>query len=305
MSGMPYEPIVQLSTPISRLAVMEGRTLAIATYNSKLNDDFEIATDDPEQRREIEEGMARAESRIQSDMDPVRAAASMDTDEVVCFDELRAWLCCLTEAAWQSAGYRRTKNPRIWSLHDLCRIGGLEPGASTVALKGDDGLQAPTPGRWRAVVPGAYEVQPGQTIGHIQQGDRLVTIAAPRDFRGFVRPVMDDEWVQCGDTLVHRVEALGVDDVGGTEATEQDGLPEGVTPVVAETDGTIYLSPDPASPSFVGLEQHIQGQTTVALIEVMKTFTPVRNEYAGQVVRVLVEDGEAVTAGQVLMWLRQ
>ena len=42
-------------------------------------------------------GMARAESRIQSDMDPVRAAASMDTDEVVCFDELRAW--CLTEAA--------------------------------------------------------------------------------------------------------------------------------------------------------------------------------------------------------------
>ena len=119
MSGLPYDPVVQLSTPVTRLSVMEGRTLAIATYNSRLDDDFEIATDDPEERAEIEAGMAAVSARIEADMDPLGAASRMDTDEVVPLGELRAWLECLVESAWQATGYRRTKNPRIWSLHDL------------------------------------------------------------------------------------------------------------------------------------------------------------------------------------------
>jgi acetyl-CoA carboxylase carboxyltransferase component len=119
MAGLPYDPVVQLSTPISRLAVMEGRTLAIATYNSRLDDDFEIASKDPEERAAIERGMAETASRIEADMDPVDAASRMDTDEVVPLGDLRDWLCCLVESAWQATGYRRTKNPRIWGVHDL------------------------------------------------------------------------------------------------------------------------------------------------------------------------------------------
>src|SRR5688572_6690936 len=53
MAGLPYDPIVQLSTPISRLSVMEGRTLAIATYNTKLDDNFQIETSDPVERKKI------------------------------------------------------------------------------------------------------------------------------------------------------------------------------------------------------------------------------------------------------------
>jgi 3-methylcrotonyl-CoA carboxylase beta subunit len=119
MAGLPYEPVVQLSTPITRLSVMDGRTLAIATYNSKLDDDFEIATTDPVERAEIEEGMRKTAARIEGDMDPVAAAARMDTDEIVALAELRDWLACLVECAWQNTGSRRTKNPRIWSMHDL------------------------------------------------------------------------------------------------------------------------------------------------------------------------------------------
>ena len=119
MSGMPYEPVVQLSTPISRLAVMEGRTLAIATYNSKLDDDFEIATDDPAEREAVARGMAEVAGRIEADMDPVEAASRMDTDEVVSLGTLRDWLACLVECAWQNPSGRRTKNPRIWGMHDL------------------------------------------------------------------------------------------------------------------------------------------------------------------------------------------
>ncbi len=119
MAGLPYDPVVQLSTTISRLSVMEGRTLAIATYNTKLDDDFEIVTTDPEARAEIEQGMKSVEARIEQDMDPYLAARQLDTDEVIALGELRQWLRVLVEASYQSTGYRRIKNSRIWSLHDL------------------------------------------------------------------------------------------------------------------------------------------------------------------------------------------
>ena len=119
MAGMPYDPVVQLSTPVTRLSVMEGRTLAIAAFNTKLDDDFEILTDDPEERAKIEAGMKGVEQRIESDMDPYQAASQMDTDEIVAVDELRDWLVALAQMAYQGIGHRRVKNPRIWSLHDI------------------------------------------------------------------------------------------------------------------------------------------------------------------------------------------
>ena len=122
MAGLPYEPVVQLSTPLTRQSVMEGRTLAIATYNTKLDDDFEIASEDEEERAEIAAGMAAVEARIEADMDPYQSASQMDTDELVALSELRPWLVTLAELAYQSIGYRRVKNPRIWSLHDLAAL---------------------------------------------------------------------------------------------------------------------------------------------------------------------------------------
>jgi acetyl-CoA carboxylase carboxyltransferase component len=122
MAGLPYEPVVQLASPISRLAVMEGRTLAIAAFNTKLDDEFQIASKDPAERAKIEAGMKETEARIESDMDPYKSAAQMDTDEIVSFSELRSWLELFAEASYQSIGYRRVKNPRIWSLHDLATL---------------------------------------------------------------------------------------------------------------------------------------------------------------------------------------
>lgn len=122
MAGLPYEPVLQLSTPVTRLAVMEGRTLAIAAFNTKLDDEFEIATEDPEERAKIEAAMAATEERIESDMDPYKAAAQMDTDEIVPLSELQAWIGALAEMSYQATGHRRVKNPRIWSLHDIAAL---------------------------------------------------------------------------------------------------------------------------------------------------------------------------------------
>ncbi len=119
MTGMPYDPVVQLSTPITRLAVMEGRTLAIGAYNTKLDDNFKIVTEDAAERAKIEAGMKTVEDRITEDMNPYRSARQMDTDEIVAVHELREYLHVWVEMCYQSIGYRRVKNPRIWSMHDL------------------------------------------------------------------------------------------------------------------------------------------------------------------------------------------
>ena len=119
MSGLPYDPIVQLSTSLARLSVMEGRTLALAAFNTKLDDDFQILATDPAERARVESEMRDTEARIERDMDPFVAARQMDTDEIVLLGELRDYLAALVEMAYQSTGYRRIKNPRIWSMHDL------------------------------------------------------------------------------------------------------------------------------------------------------------------------------------------
>ncbi len=119
MAGLPYDPVVQLSTTISRLSVMEGRTLAIAAYNTKLDDDFRIVAKDDEERRKLEDGMRAVEQRIEADMDPYVSARQMDTDEIIGLAELRPWLEVLVESSYQAIGHRRIKNSRIWSMHDL------------------------------------------------------------------------------------------------------------------------------------------------------------------------------------------
>ena len=117
--GLPYDPILQLATPITRLAVMEGRTLAIGAFRTRLDDNFNIVADTEEEREKIRRAMQEIEDQITADMDPHRAACQMDVDEVVRMDELRRWLAAFAEMAYQSIGYRTIRNRRIWTLHDL------------------------------------------------------------------------------------------------------------------------------------------------------------------------------------------
>jgi acetyl-CoA carboxylase carboxyltransferase component/biotin carboxyl carrier protein len=302
MSGMPYEPVVQLATPITRLAVMEGRTLAIATYNSKLDADFEIATDDPDERAAIEAGMERVASRIEADMDPIEAASRMDTDEVVPLSDLRAWLECLVQSAWQSTGYRRTKNPRIWTLHDLDVIApGEGTGEPLTAAKADDAVACPSVGHWRPAVGEGCVVGRGLLLGHLVRHGRSHPVTAP-DVMGVASGVRPAGPSQYGDVLFELATDVSLD--RGAKEPAEVGGPEGATVVRADTDGTVYLRPEPGAAPFAGVGVSVSANGTLALVEVMKTFTPVRAPITGEVVRVLVDDGAGVEAGAPLFWVR-
>lgn len=65
--------------------------------------------------------------------------------------------------------------------------------------------------------------------------------------------------------------------------------------------GSFYASPSPDSPPFVAVGQTISKGQTVCIIEAMKMMNELESEVSGKVVRVLVENGQPVEFGQVLM----
>jgi acetyl-CoA carboxylase biotin carboxyl carrier protein len=67
--------------------------------------------------------------------------------------------------------------------------------------------------------------------------------------------------------------------------------------------GTFYRRPDPESDAYVEEGDQIAAGDTVGLIEVMKSFHEVKAEEEGTIARFLVENEEAVDAGQDLVEL--
>ncbi len=64
--------------------------------------------------------------------------------------------------------------------------------------------------------------------------------------------------------------------------------------------GTFYRSPSPDAGPFVKVGDHVGPETTVCVIEAMKVFNELPAECSGQIVAVLVENGEPVEFGQPL-----
>jgi acetyl-CoA carboxylase biotin carboxyl carrier protein len=73
--------------------------------------------------------------------------------------------------------------------------------------------------------------------------------------------------------------------------------------VKAQMPGTFYRRPDPDSDPYVSEGDSVSAGDTVGLIEVMKSFHEVKAEDDGTVSKFLVEDEEAVDAGQDVLKL--
>jgi acetyl-CoA carboxylase biotin carboxyl carrier protein len=71
--------------------------------------------------------------------------------------------------------------------------------------------------------------------------------------------------------------------------------------VRAQMPGTFYRRPDPESDAYVEEGDQVSAGETVGLIEVMKSFHEIKAEEEGTIARFLVENEEAVDAGQDLV----
>jgi len=67
--------------------------------------------------------------------------------------------------------------------------------------------------------------------------------------------------------------------------------------------GVFYRRPNPQPNPYMKEGDHVQPSDTVGLVEVMKSFFEVKAEEAGTIQRFLVENEDAVSAGQDLVVL--
>ena len=87
-------------------------------------------------------------------------------------------------------------------------------------------------------------------------------------------------------------------------ASQPVTVKEGTVPIPAPMVGTFYATPEPGAPPFVKLGDHVDAETTVGLVEVMKVFNAVSSGAAGTIDEVCVESGQFVEHGQTLFLVR-
>lgn len=84
---------------------------------------------------------------------------------------------------------------------------------------------------------------------------------------------------------------------GQTQITRKiANLKEITSPMV----GTFYRTPSPDSDPFVEIGDKVGDESVICIIEAMKVMNEIKAEMTGEIVDILVENGEAVEYGQTL-----
>ena len=89
-------------------------------------------------------------------------------------------------------------------------------------------------------------------------------------------------------------------------ATASPAAPAGppVGAVVSPMVGTVYLAAEPGAAAFVKAGDKVKKGQTLLIIEAMKVMNPIPAPEAGTVEQVLVNDGQPVEYGELLLVIR-
>ncbi|BFM39895.1 acetyl-CoA carboxylase biotin carboxyl carrier protein [Synechocystis sp. LKSZ1] len=88
------------------------------------------------------------------------------------------------------------------------------------------------------------------------------------------------------------------------EVASPSPLEQKWTAITSPMVGTFYRAPAPDEPPFVEVGDSIRKEQTVCIIEAMKLMNEIEAEISGQVMEIVVANGEPVEYGQTLMWIK-
>ncbi len=184
---------------------------------------------------------------------------------------------------------------------------------TVLAKRRDDGrieLRSPGVGLWREAPPMGSLVAEGAPIGRLEVLGELSPLFAPDDVRGLV--------IEEGGERTRARRPVGYDDLllvldpelGGAAARAPVSAAGVGSELVfrAPTSGRFYARPGPDKPPFVAVGDVIRRGQSIALLEVMKTFSRIQYDGAGlpdeaRVLRVVPGDGDDIEQGAALLEL--
>ena len=81
--------------------------------------------------------------------------------------------------------------------------------------------------------------------------------------------------------------------------------PESLHTITAPMVGTFYRSPSPEAESYVEVGHRVTPDTVVCILEAMKVMNEIKAEISGEIVEILVENGEPVEFVQPLFVIKK
>ena len=107
-----------------------------------------------------------------------------------------------------------------------------------------------------------------------------------------------------GDPVVHAQAVSQAETAAPSSGAAERSFPVGVALVRAPMVGTFYRAPAPGATPFVEIGKHVEPDTTVCIIEVMKLMNSIPAEARGVVSEILVSNGARVEPGDVLLVIK-
>lgn len=90
----------------------------------------------------------------------------------------------------------------------------------------------------------------------------------------------------------------------GAQAEEAASEDQDLHLIKSPIVGTFYRAPSPTADSFVRIGSQVEPSSVVCIIEAMKLMNEIQAEATGEVVKIYVENGQAVEYGQPLFGIR-
>lgn len=91
---------------------------------------------------------------------------------------------------------------------------------------------------------------------------------------------------------------------GGPAPAPAASADAGLIPIKSPAVGTFYVAPAPGEKPFVNVGDRVTKETTVCIVEAMKTMNPIAAGVTGTIVRAVLNDGDAVEFGQPLFMVK-
>jgi len=174
-------------------------------------------------------------------------------------------------------------------------------------------LLAPEPGLFRNGPPLGLRLVPGARLGELEVLDRLLRLVVPDEIEGVVigtapGPARARRPLAYGERIVLIDPNAGASTTARASRSAGSGKQASGLAFRTPLGGRYYACPAPNAEAFVKVGDEIGAGTTVAIVEVMKTFN--RVQYGGpglparaKVTRVVRKDGEDVASGDALLEL--
>lgn len=100
------------------------------------------------------------------------------------------------------------------------------------------------------------------------------------------------------------VEVAPVNAASSAEAQETPQVATDAKYITSPIVGVVYLQSSPDADPFVQVGKQITSNDTVCIVEAMKIMNEIKSDFNGEVVEILVENGQMVDFGQKLFAIR-